>query len=391
MKRWLADTLFMRLFLLMWGALVLSHVVAFMVATRVFPPNLPPGMSSSALPLPTFPSLLPTPGLVEPALPGGSGGPPGGPPDGAPVPNHRTKPGASPFTKSVTEWGWSLPLLDYGIRLLIIGMAAWLGARWLSAPMRRLTSAAHRLSTSLTQDEAAPLLDESGGTIEVRDTAHVFNDMAKQLRTQFKSRGLLVAALSHDLRTPLTRMRMRLTRLPEDPLVERCVHDIRDMDELIDSALVLFRDASSLEPMRSTDVCSVVQALTDDLIEQGLPVTFTGASAVADCQPVLLRRVVSNLVSNAVRYGQRAEVSVSVRGRDVEIVVQDDGPGIPAALMEAVFEPFYRLEGSRSRDSGGTGLGLYIARDLVVRQGGTLTLANRAAGGLTALVRLPAK
>jgi signal transduction histidine kinase len=378
MKRWLADTLFMRLFLLMWFALVLSHVAAFMVATRVFPPDLGHGDHVSALPLPTFPSLPPTPGLLEPAFGGRHSGSPAG---GAWKEPPSVRPGRP---------DWGLTLLDYGIRMLIIGVAAWLGARWLSAPMRRLTTAAHRLGTSLGKDDAAPLLDEQGGTIEVRDAARVFNQMAGQLRTQFRHRGLLVAALSHDLRTPLTRMRMHLARLPEGPPVERCVRDIRDMDELIDSALVLFQGASGVDGMQKTDVCSVVQALTDDLIEQGQPVTFSGVTALAHCQPALLRRVVSNLVSNAVRYGKRADVSVSVVGGAVQILVSDEGPGIPENQMEAVLEPFYRLEGSRSRDTGGTGLGLYIARDLITRQAGTLTLVNRPEGGLQAVVCIPA-
>lgn len=398
MRRWFADTLFMRLFVLMWVALVGSHVIAYVVGTLFRAP--PPGHGGSAFTstLPTFPSLPPTPGLggqgprerpgPRPGLHGDLGGPPpgapfhdgpDGPPDGSDAPG---APDGLP---------WSLTVLDYGVRLLIIGLAAWLGARWLSAPMHKLAKASRSLSTSLGRDEGVPTIDEAEGTVEVRDTARVFNEMAGQLRTQFQSRGLLVAALSHDLRTPLTRMRMRLARLPEDPLVERCALDIRDMDELIDSALALFRDTSSVGPLQSTDVCSVVQSLTDDLIEQGQPVTFSGDTAVADCQPVLLRRVVSNLASNAVRYGQRADVSVGVHGAEVRIVVNDVGPGIAAAHLDAVFEPFYRIEGSRSRDTGGAGLGLYIARDLITRQGGTLTLANRAEGGLQAVVRLPAR
>lgn len=391
MKRWLADTLFMRLFVLMWVALVGSHVAAYAVVTLFREP--PPGFGKGAFtaPLPTFPSLPPTSGLGGPGPGGEPGGGPGGPRPDAPM---REWPAEPPRKGPPGEPGgmpWSLTVLDYGVRLLIIGLAAWLGARWLSAPMHKLAKAARSLGTSLGRDEGVPALDEAEGTVEVRDTARVFNDMAGQLHTQFKARGLLVAALSHDLRTPLTRMRMRLARLPEDPLVERCALDIRDMDELIDSALALFRDTSSVGPLQSTDVCSVVQSLTDDLIEQGQPVTFSGDMAVADCQPVLLRRVVSNLVSNAVRYGQRAEVSVGVRGDVVQVVVNDHGPGIPASHLDAVFEPFYRVESSRSRDTGGAGLGLYIARDLITRQGGSLTLVNRAEGGLQAVVCLPAR
>jgi signal transduction histidine kinase len=279
--------------------------------------------------------------------------------------------------------------LDYGIRFLIIGLAAWLGARWLSRPMQTLASASRELTASLGQDRRLPKLDEARGTREVRETAHVFNDMAQRLSDQFKARGLMLAALSHDLRTPLTRMRMRMVSLPEDPLVERCVNDIREMNELIDSALQMFRDAGANEPVQNTDVCSVVQSLTDDLIEQNQPVTFRGDATVVKCRPVLLRRVVGNLVGNALRYGQRADVSVCFQGEHVRIVVDDVGPGIPPDQLEAVFQPFYRVESSRNRHTGGTGLGLYIARDLITRQGGTLTLRNRPEGGLRAEVLLP--
>jgi signal transduction histidine kinase len=153
--------------------------------------------------------------------------------------------------------------------------------------------------------------------------------------------------------------------------------------------LTLFRDSNGNQHMSSTDICSVVQSLTDDLIEQGLPVAFEGHSAVARCDPVLLRRVVSNLISNAVRYGQHAQVKVIQDQETVRIVVKDHGPGIPADQLEAVFEPFYRLENSRSRDTGGAGLGLYIARDLISRQGGHLRLNNLSEGGLEAMVTLP--
>ena len=135
----------------------------------------------------------------------------------------------------------SAALLDYGIRLLIIGLAAWLGARWLSAPMRRLQSASRTLGQSLARNEAPPQVDERAGTVEVRETAHVFNEMSRQLSEQVHSRALLVAAISHDLRTPLTRIRMRLEASEDDPLTARSIADIHEMDDLIESALEVFR------------------------------------------------------------------------------------------------------------------------------------------------------
>jgi signal transduction histidine kinase len=415
-KAWLADTLFKRLFALMWLALVVSHVVAFLVVTRNGPAN---GR------LPTFPSLPPfslaqraAAGLPAPPPAGpGDGGPPdwqvgpghqgpggpGGPggslafprpdgPLGTPLPLHATSnsggggPGAVPHDSSLST---SMALLDYGIRLVIIGLAAWLGARWLSAPMRRLATASRTLAHSLARNEAPPQVDERAGTVEVRETAHVFNEMSRQLSDQVHSRALLVAAISHDLRTPLTRIRMRLEAGEGDPLTARSIADIHEMDDLIESALEVFRGAGHEEASQVTDVHALVQSLVDDLADLGQPVTVQGAPVPARVQAVALRRVVSNLVNNALRYGQRADIAVRAQGDTVHIVIDDTGPGIPTAQLEAVMKPFFRLESSRNRLTGGSGLGLYIARDLVARQGGVLTLANRPEGGLRATIALP--
>ena len=429
MKALLADTLFKRLFALMWLALVISHGVAFLVVTRSGP--------ASGGRLPTFPSLPPmsfthrasAPASAPHAPPGGArtkvdmhrppsgdGGPPdwrggpgsdgpGGPGGPPPFPDRGADPGAPPPIASddARDSGpggpagaahdvglsTSMAILDYGIRLLIIGLAAWLGARWLSAPMRRLQAASRTLGQSLARNEAPPQVDERAGTVEVRETAHVFNEMSRQLSDQVHSRALLVAAISHDLRTPLTRIRMRLESSESDPLTARSIADIHEMDDLIESALSVFRGASSHEePGETTDVHALVQALVDDLADLGQPVSVRGEPAPARVQSAGLRRVVSNLVNNALRYGKRADVSVHPRGDEVHIVIEDAGPGIPEAQLDAVMKPFYRLESSRNRLTGGSGLGLYIARDLIARQGGVLTLANRAEGGLRATIAL---
>jgi len=402
MKRWWRDTLFKRLFVLMWVALVASHLVAYLAVTRWVLPA-PDGRGPGILlpDGPPLPSLPPTPGL-----PGPGAGPEWPGPD-APGPRPEWRPA------DASEGGPALPagalLLDYGLRFLIIGAAAWWGARWLAAPMRRLVRAAHALSSSIGRNEALPALDERGGTLEVRETAQVFNDMARQLDAQFKGRGLLVAAISHDLRTPLTRIRVRLESLaheparppegliPEcaarrysnEPAAQRCIADVREMNELIDSVLEVFRGDGVAEPARSTDVFALVQALADDLVEQGHAVTAGGTAATAQVQLSALRRALANLLSNAVRYGERADVKVFREAGGVKVVIDDEGPGIPPAQLEAVFEPFYRVESSRNRRTGGTGLGLYIARDLVQRQRGSLTLTNRPEGGLRATVFLP--
>jgi len=408
MKALLADTLFKRLFALMWLALVISHAVAFLVVTR----------NGGGGRLPTFPSLPPFSfaqhaappasaarpddggppdwrhGPAGPGAPRGPAGPPPFPDRGGmgsppPMPPNGAMGGGPGSTSQGVGLPTSAALLDYGIRLLIIGLAAWFGARWLSAPMRRLQAASRTLGQSLARNEVPPQVDERAGTVEVREAAHVFNEMSRQLSDQVHSRALLVAAISHDLRTPLTRIRMRLESSEDDPLTARSIADIHEMDDLIESALEVFRGAGSHEEaIQVTDVNALVQALVDDLADLGQPVSVQGEPAPALVQSAGLRRVVSNLVNNALRYGQRADVSVRAHGDAVHIVIDDQGPGIPAAQFDAVMQPFYRLDTSRNRLTGGSGLGLYIARDLIARQGGVLTLANRAEGGLRATIAL---
>ncbi len=400
LKALLADTLFKRLFALMWLALVVSHVVAFLVVTRdggggrlpTFPslppfslthsaPAQPPGFRGDGGP----PEWRGGPGAPPPPDPRAAGSPPPMPPQG---PMHGAGPGR-PGSAQGPGLPTSAALLDYGIRLLIIALAAWFGARWLSAPMRRLQAASRTLGQSLARSEAPPQVDERAGTVEVRETAHVFNEMSRQLSDQVNSRALLVAAISHDLRTPLTRIRMRLESSEGDLPTARSIADIHEMDDLIESALQVFRGPGGHdEASQATDVNALVQAIVDDLADLGQPVSVQGQPAPALVQPAGLRRVVSNLVNNAVRHGERADVSVRVDGEAVHIVIEDRGPGIPATQLDAVMQPFYRLETSRNRLTGGSGLGLYIARDLIARQGGTLTLANRAEGGLRATIAL---
>ena len=408
MKHWWRDTLFKRLFILMWVALVVSHLIAYTVVMSWISvgdgPGGGPGMSLANAPV--LPSLPPTPGLpggptirgdgpppprppgdmtdspfrnANPAMPDENGDGPGGGPGGGP----------GDGTRGPSGLPTAALLLDYGLRCLVIGLAAWFGARWVAAPMRRLVNASHSLVSSIGGHADRPQLDERHGSVEVREAAQVFNHMAQQLDEQFKGRGLLVAAISHDLRTPLTRVRLRLESMQSDPAALRCIADVREMNELIDSSLDLFRGAGDTSPAQAIDVQAMVQSLCDDLAEQGHAASAHGDAAVVQAQPSALRRILSNLIGNAVRYAGRADVSVTRDAKGVSIFVDDDGPGIPAEQLDAVFQPFYRVEGSRNRNTGGTGLGLYIARDLVTRQGGTLVLANRSEGGLRATVSIP--
>jgi signal transduction histidine kinase len=371
-SRWFGDTLFRRLFLLMWFALVASHLLAFSITHQVHTP--PGGDARGGPPLPVLPSLPPM-GAPPP--------PPGPPPDGE---HGAPDPGGLP---AGALW------LDYFVRFVAIGVAAWFGARWLSAPMRKLADASEGLSDALGEGRATPLLDTQRGTLEVRQTAQVFNTMAQRLRAQFDAQSLLMAAISHDLRTPLARLRLRLETMDEQAhgqsQTQRCVADVREMDALIGSVLEMMRDSHARAERQRVDMTALVQSLVDDLAEQGQPVSMSidTAAAIVLAQPTALARVLGNLIGNALRHGGSTVVSVSVHANEVQVLVDDTGPGIAPDQLEAVFQPFYRIEPSRSRSTGGVGLGLYIARDLAQRNGGCLALANRPEGGLRASLTMP--
>ena len=394
MRRWWAslwsDTLSKRLFLLLWATLVASHLLGFWLARPPqFDPQHEPGR--------------------RPALEQGADGQHGPPPrpgelDGEPhgnqvgplSPSLRTSPGPGPGPDRPGPPAsdlWRVFLAS----VVLLGAAAWFGARWLTRPMRQLAQAAAELGQSLGQAQSThradrqgrPLLDDQQGPLEVRQTAQSFNDMARRLRDQFDDRGLLMGAVSHDLRTPLTRLRMRLERLRPDPIVERCVSDIHDINALIEAVLDALNEERSQEATVSMDVLSLVQAMADDLVEAGQSVDAGGEPGAARLQPVALKRVLDNLISNAIRYGGHAQITVSSQARCMVITVDDSGPGIPQTMLESVFKPFVRLDASRNRDTGGVGLGLYIARELTLRQGGSLVLSNRPEGGLRATLSLP--
>lgn len=398
LRRALGDTLARRIFLTLWITLVVAQIIAVGTLQWLRGPELP------FVSVPAVPTLPPLPPL--PPISGFGGGPADSPADlhdpehdlmlpGDP-PRFMTAPRSMPPRLPMPLRGLSTRelLLDFGIRLLVTGLAAWLASRWLARPMRQLVAASRALGQSLQQSGPLPLLDEQRGTLEVRETAQVFNTMARQLRRQFNERGLMVAAISHDLRTPLTRLRMRLETLELEELQrQKSVDDIREMNALVDAVMDLFRAEApgTLEATRDLDLGALAQAVTDDLLEQGLPVSVDqdDKAVIARGQPLALRRVLGNLVGNALRYGERADVSVGRDGSGAWVRVRDAGPGIPAERLEAVFEAFYRLEDSRNRHTGGTGLGLYIARELMRRQGGELTLSNLPEGGLMAEIRLP--
>jgi signal transduction histidine kinase len=269
--------------------------------------------------------------------------------------------------------------------LIILGVSVW-AVRRVTAPLAALAAAAERLG----RDVSAPPLAEAG-TVETRQAARAFNDMQTRLRNLIGNRTRLLAAISHDLRTPLTLLRLRAESVENAQERDKMLGTIAEMDAMIGATLQLARDQSADEPRRPTDLAALLQSVVDDMRDAGFPVCLKLAEPIIySCQPAALKRAVRNLLDNAVKYGKSGTVAMRRASKTIEITVDDEGPGIPGEELARVLEPFYRLDESRSRDTGGVGLGLAIAQSVVEAHGGSLALSNRPEGGLCVRLSLPA-
>jgi signal transduction histidine kinase len=276
-------------------------------------------------------------------------------------------------------------LISMALMTIIIVLVSVWAARRVTAPLASLAAAAERLGRDMT----APPLEETG-TLETRQASRAFNDMQTRLRSLIENRTRLLAALSHDLRTPLTLLRLRAENVDNAQERDRMLSTIAEMDTMIGTTLKFARDEAATEARRATDLSALVQSIVDDMADAGMPATIQPAEPIVhECRPDALKRAIRNLLDNAVKYGKTAQAAIGATASGIEITVDDEGPGIPEAELSRVFEPFYRLEDSRSRETGGVGLGLAIARSIVHAHGGELRLANRAEGGLTARITLP--
>jgi signal transduction histidine kinase len=292
------------------------------------------------------------------------------------------------FATAVPEGGPSFSrqfLMSMGLMaLIILAVSVW-AVRRVTAPLASLSAAAERLGRDVT----APPLPEAG-SIETRRASRAFNDMQERLRGLIENRTRMLAAISHDLRTPLTLLRLRAESVENAQEREKMLSTIAEMDSMIGATLQFARDEATAEVQRSTDLAALVQSVVDDMADAGLAVSMaTSAPIVHECRPGSLKRAVRNLLDNAIKYGTKARASIRKTLTGIEIIIDDEGPGIPAEQLARVFEPFYRVEDSRSRDTGGVGLGLAIAQSVAQAHGGTLTLANRPDGGLRATLTLP--
>jgi signal transduction histidine kinase len=268
--------------------------------------------------------------------------------------------------------------------VLVAGMLGYLFARRLTAPILSFAEAAQRLGRD---PRATALVLE--GPAELGAAARAFNDMQDRLRRYVEDRTAMVGAIAHDLRTPLTRLAFRLESGPEE-LRLKAAGDIAEMEAMINAALAFVRDATRQAHRERLELGSLVESVCADMSETGSETTFEGGdSVVLEADPLGLRRVVTNLIANACRYGLRARVRVTAAEGQATVEVDDDGPGLSNADLERVFEPFYRVERSRSRRTGGVGLGLSVVRAIVLAHGGTVDLESRPEGGLRARVTVP--
>lgn len=305
-----------------------------------------------------------------------------GPPPG-PGPGPRPPPGGLDL---LTHWNlW----LDVAFRLSALLLVTWVGVRWLAQPVQGLANAARGLG----QDVRSPPLVESG-TVECREAIRVFNQMQARICRQLDERDNFVAAVSHDLRTPLTRLALRVEALPDGQHRAQFGRDIAEMNNMITVTLDYMRNVAAVEPFVLLDVESMLASLADDYAATGADVVLQDCPAGQGCaplhtQPQALRRCVANLVDNAVRYGGRALLACYTLDGVVCLEVADDGAGVSESELQKIVQPFYRSEGSRNRHSGGVGLGLSIASDIAQRLKGRLTLSNRPEGGLLATLLFP--
>jgi two-component system osmolarity sensor histidine kinase EnvZ len=251
-------------------------------------------------------------------------------------------------------------------------------------PIRRLAMAADALGKGRDVE-----VFRIQGATEVRQAATAFNRMRERLQRQVSQRTEMLAGVSHDLRTPLTRMKLQLALLGDAPSAQELKADVAEMERMVEGYLAFARGEGS-EPVAQTNLRDLVEDVVAAARRAGNMVDFTAEGALTlSVRKEGLRRCIANLVSNATQYGTRAVVSAIRKPDFIELTVDDDGPGIPEKMHETVFRPFSRLDQSRNVETGGVGLGLTIARDMAHAHGGDIALGNSPLGGLRARIRLP--
>jgi signal transduction histidine kinase len=321
---------------------------------------------------------------------------------GQPMPWHGAPPGGASYLVQVTLHDGTLVTFDsylspqegsiplrLGLTLLVllgtVIVVSLIAVRWVTGPLSALATAAEKLGRDIDR----PPLEESG-PVEVRRAAGAFNLMQQRLSRFLSDRTRVLTAMSHDLKTPLTRLRLRMETVDDPVLREKIGKDLDEMQSMVTQTLDYMRDSSRSEATQQVDLMAMLETLQIDFRDTGHAVDIKGALAQPYVgRPLALRRCLTNLVENAIRYGGRATIELEDTAKQVVVRIVDDGPGMPDEELERAFEPFYRGERSRSRETGGTGLGLGIARNIARAHGGELVLKNRPGGGLEAHLSLP--
>jgi signal transduction histidine kinase len=299
---------------------------------------------------------------------------------------------ASTAFYSIGGWKMGAEIWAFGpvastlVMAVAIVVFAWWAGGWITAPLSDFARAAERLG----MDVNAPSLAEDGPE-EVRTAARAFNQMQSRVRSFVDDRLRMLAAISHDLRGPITRLRLRAEQMAMDCEAQRkMLADLDEMAQMVESSLAFARDEASDEASQPIDLAALLTTLCDDATDAGNPVNFAWEGRLVYWgRPLAMKRVFANLIDNAVRYGGCAQIHVSAGPQTLAVVIDDEGPGIPPDQAENVFKPFFRLEQSRNKRTGGIGLGLATARTIARAHGGDIVLENRPQGGLRAKVTLP--
>ncbi|MDB6157176.1 MAG: integral rane sensor signal transduction histidine kinase [Gammaproteobacteria bacterium] len=285
---------------------------------------------------------------------------------------------------------WGLPqTFRWLIRMLFLAFSisvfTVLAARRFAGPIKDLATAVRGFGVN----PQAPAIPESGPR-EIRQVIRTFNEMKAQIQKFVSYRTMMLAAISHDLRTPLTRMRLRGELIEDADQQARLFRDVDEMQTMVDGALAFFRDDAVSEPTTTFDLANVLTTITNDYADQKIKIRYEGPMhAVCEGRPFALKRAFSNLVENAIKYATPPTIELLRESNSYIVVIRDRGPGIPADALANVFLPYYRVEKSRNRNTGGVGLGLTAAQAIVQGHGGDIALSNCVHGGLEARIALP--
>lgn len=290
--------------------------------------------------------------------------------------------GASPWPLFLTPTALVLSIV-----LIFVMLLSVYALRSITAPLAAVAAAAQSFGRSPQHVQPIP----GGGPREIVQVTEALNEMRTRIRALLDDRTRMLAAISHDLRTPLTRLRLRAERVPDDRLREGMLADLANVEHMLDETLDYLREGGKFEALSRVDLPSLLQTICSQFVDVGHAVTYQGPPKCTwSVRPRALTRAIANIVENGVKHGGAVTVTLVDQLPHAQIEIDDDGPGIPADLRERVFEPFFKANAARTQDGGGFGLGLSIARDIVRQHGGEIILADHVPRGLKVKISLSA-